>query len=236
MSKYGHLRNFLAVQRGPELTMDFNEVAQLVDGIPRSALTYREWWANDPTHVQAQAWLDTGWSVSRVDFSSAVVEFSTGAVASVLDGGGDTGGKGDLYLPFWTRFLQVRVQRHQEWPGKASPTRHSWVGFPVGVTGRALGSGFATRHRLRSEFTIAMSDKVANKAAFAEMLANRDLLEEGYGRELVFEELPHAKMSRIADYRPNSDLLDMTEHDVFIDWFLDGETRFRRALKPFLSQ
>lgn len=76
MSKYAPLKRYLTVQRGPRLTMDFEEVAELVGGLPNSAFKYRAWWANQRTTVvQSYAWLDAGWRVERADLRSKRVTF-----------------------------------------------------------------------------------------------------------------------------------------------------------------
>jgi hypothetical protein len=69
MSKYSTFEQYLRRQNVSRLTMDFEEISGIVGGLPASAFRYDEWWANDEsrTHVQANAWLDAGWRVSRVD-------------------------------------------------------------------------------------------------------------------------------------------------------------------------
>jgi hypothetical protein len=57
--------------------MSFEEVADLVGGLPASAFKYREWWANEQSgsHVQARAWAEAGWRVSEVSLSRQTVMF-----------------------------------------------------------------------------------------------------------------------------------------------------------------
>jgi hypothetical protein len=56
--------------------MAFAEISRLVGGLPPSAYQYRAWWANDPTHVEAHAWLDLGRRVEAVDLERQYVQFS----------------------------------------------------------------------------------------------------------------------------------------------------------------
>jgi hypothetical protein len=52
----------------------FRGVEQIiVDRLPRSASAHRAWWANDPGHVQAAAWLAVGWNVASVNISKQVI-------------------------------------------------------------------------------------------------------------------------------------------------------------------
>jgi hypothetical protein len=75
MAKYDGLRDRL-MHGGAELTMTFEEVAELIPGgLPASAFKYTAWWANDSTHVEARAWLDAGRTTSAVDLASRRVTF-----------------------------------------------------------------------------------------------------------------------------------------------------------------
>lgn len=78
MGKYDALRVALLRSDGP-VEFAFDEVARLVGGLPRSAYTYREWWANEQrgSHVQARAWLDAGRRVEYVDLNRQRVRFGT---------------------------------------------------------------------------------------------------------------------------------------------------------------
>jgi hypothetical protein len=55
--------------------MTFAHIEDLVGRLPPSARVHREWWANDRTHVQAQAWLTSGRVVGEVDISCGTVRF-----------------------------------------------------------------------------------------------------------------------------------------------------------------
>ena len=139
-----------------------------------------------------------------------------------------------MYEQFWSDFLAVRKRRHPEWPGDPTPTRTSWLGFPSGLGGTHLAPSFARRRRIRSEMSI-VSSRERNERIYSSLLLRRGEIEELYGRELVYEELPDKRMSRIADYRPDSDIRDIESHGDFTEWFLDAEARFRRALGPVIG-
>lgn len=63
--KYAPLARRLTEEAGDRCTLTFAEMDQLVDGLPDSAHTHRPWWANDQSHVQAQAWMAAGWKVAE---------------------------------------------------------------------------------------------------------------------------------------------------------------------------
>jgi hypothetical protein len=59
-----------------ELEFDFEEIERIIEAeLPRSAYTHRAWWANTPTHAQANAWVSAGWRVDAIDFERDTVVF-----------------------------------------------------------------------------------------------------------------------------------------------------------------
>ncbi len=81
MSKYDALYRFLR-QVSPdrqEITLTFSEIEKILGfPLPRSALTYREWWANPSQpryHPHAQSWLKAGWEVHTVHLQNRQVCF-----------------------------------------------------------------------------------------------------------------------------------------------------------------
>lgn len=77
MRKYEPLRQLLAEERGPSLTLSLETINGLVQGgLPASAYRHRPWWGNNPLgHSQAAAWLDAGWWVDDVDSAAGTVTF-----------------------------------------------------------------------------------------------------------------------------------------------------------------
>ena len=66
MAKYEPLRDYLNTRPASteEVRLTFDEVADMVGKLPKSAWQHQAWWANDTSvHVQAAAWLEAGWKV-----------------------------------------------------------------------------------------------------------------------------------------------------------------------------
>jgi len=67
--KYLALSKFLA-QKLSELRridLSFAEIIVIIGAeLPKSAYLYSAWWANDPSHVQAAAWLIAGWKATNL--------------------------------------------------------------------------------------------------------------------------------------------------------------------------
>jgi hypothetical protein len=79
--KYGPLNQWLLSQRSQGLnrvSVSFEQIeARLGDKLPASARRHRAWWGNEanPRHVQAQAWINAGWTVEEVDQARGQVTF-----------------------------------------------------------------------------------------------------------------------------------------------------------------
>ncbi len=82
MGKYDPLTRWLERQQGNRATTTLDDIEdedRIGVKLPRAAMEYREWWANevDPKtrHVQCRAWLKAGWKVESVDIAKGVVVF-----------------------------------------------------------------------------------------------------------------------------------------------------------------
>jgi hypothetical protein len=75
-SKYDTLADYPRRQSGSRHAMSFAEIEALVGTLPSSARTWRAWWANDRSHVEAKhGWLAAGWKVESVDLNGQTVTF-----------------------------------------------------------------------------------------------------------------------------------------------------------------
>lgn len=81
MSKYSPLHQFLAeiplTEQGCTLT--FAQIEQIIAAdLPPSARKYPAWWANvsGGSHVQAYAWLNSGWQVTNLNIPQRLVTFN----------------------------------------------------------------------------------------------------------------------------------------------------------------
>ncbi len=75
MAKYSPLAELLQRRSGASVELSFATIAEVVGGLPDSARRHRAWWANDPSHVQARAWLDAGWQIDDVRPDQGRVRF-----------------------------------------------------------------------------------------------------------------------------------------------------------------
>jgi hypothetical protein len=82
MTKYEPLRLWLDTgSASDEVTLGFADIEKILSaGLPASAHRHQAWWANDPSHVQAAAWLSAGWRVDGLDAGRSRVRFRRGAL------------------------------------------------------------------------------------------------------------------------------------------------------------
>ncbi len=79
MGKYDALFEHLCRAGDGPVEMTFEEISQLVGGLPASAQRWPAWWGNEAAggrHVQARAWLEAGREVEQVDRQARRVRFS----------------------------------------------------------------------------------------------------------------------------------------------------------------
>ncbi len=75
--KYDPLGEYLKAHQGSQVQITFAHVEQIIsDRLPPSARTYREWWANHRSHIQAVSWMEAGWRCGPVDMKGEVATFT----------------------------------------------------------------------------------------------------------------------------------------------------------------
>jgi hypothetical protein len=240
MAKYDPLRHYLARLPGSETSLEFDEVSELVNGLPPSALRHHEWWANDESHVQGQAWLKAGWLVRHVDLTKREVQFriDDGRGTRLAKHEGDKSaeptpeGRPGLYLRFWALYFERLRELHPEWVGNRNPVASSWVGQRSNIPDTFISVCFGRNGTLRHELYIDSGEKAANKTLFESLLEERTAIEEVYGRQLDFQRLPARRGCRIADHG-TGDVTNEESWPRFVEWFLDAGVRLRRALSSF---
>lgn len=76
MTVYAPMIQFLTGQASDRVRLNFQDVERILGRpLPKSAGDYQAWWANDPTHSQAKAWLKAGWQTENLNLAGRTVEF-----------------------------------------------------------------------------------------------------------------------------------------------------------------
>jgi CBS domain-containing protein len=195
--KYDALQKWLQEQKEAGVTslrIGFEEIEEILqDSLPPSARTHRSWWANEySSHVQAMAWLRSGWLVDDADLEKGEIIFRQSVSA--------------LYPQFFTTMLnQLKETR----PGLTQASRVStqnWLALSGGRTGfsfiwslpkEGVGGG-----ALRVELWIDVGDKVRNKDLFESLKSREKEIESQISIQLNWERLEARKGSRISALIP----------------------------------
>ena len=76
--KYERLKSHFERLQGNVTEISYGEIERILGfKLPGSAYgtSYRQWWANTPSHSQAQAWLEAGWRVAGPNRDRQIVKF-----------------------------------------------------------------------------------------------------------------------------------------------------------------
>lgn len=87
MSRYDNLREYLDRSDAEALEISFAEIEHILGfALPPSARRYQAWWANDPHHAQAKAWLGAGRRTARLSVADERVVFAREERAAIRRG------------------------------------------------------------------------------------------------------------------------------------------------------
>lgn len=89
---------------------------------------------------------------------------------------------------------------------------------------------------VRIELTISTSSKETNKLYFKKLLANKEAIENLFGGNLIWEELPDNKMSRVKIEEPELNLFNDADWDDMNIFFMSNLPKFEKAFQPFIKK
>jgi hypothetical protein len=133
------------------------------------------------------------------------------------------------YRKFWARYLQQTQAEHPEWVGIGTASGRNYLYQSSPIRDCRIGPCFKRDARAGHELVIMSMDPARNADPFRTFQHHRVLLEETYGRRLIWDEVSGAKRYLIGDYRYGSIERD-AENDEYILWFIDCGERLRAAL------
>jgi Domain of unknown function (DUF4268)/TIR domain len=139
------------------------------------------------------------------------------------------GQRGLQYRAFWSQFLDRVRGEHPDWTSARTPPTDNWITMPSPIRGTRYGVNFASGGRLRVELYVDSGDGGENERLFRALESRRTHIEEVYGKELSWEDLPDRRACRIADYG-SGDVANINSHEEYINWFFDSSTRLRNAI------
>jgi transcriptional regulator with XRE-family HTH domain len=141
----------------------------------------------------------------------------------------------EMYLHFWTRYLEELEKQGLDWGHGRRPEPRSYFTTPSPIRGASLSASFARNRLLRHELYVNRGSRTANLELLHELEANRSIVEKAYGHPLEFEDPGRERRAvRIAEYR-DGHISRSHEYDEYIDWFIDRGARMRSAIEAYLG-
>ena len=75
-NRYSSLAEHLEGRSEGSIRLCFDEIEKIIGGpLPSSARKYNAWWANNLSHTQGKAWLDSGWRAQGLDLRGETISF-----------------------------------------------------------------------------------------------------------------------------------------------------------------
>jgi hypothetical protein len=115
-----------------------------------------------------------------------------------------------------------------------NPSKDHWLSTGAGIGGLSY-SFVVTKSHVRIELTISASSKEKNKLYFKRLLKNKEAIESAFGNELVWEELPENKMSRIKIEEKGVNLFNESDWDRMNTFIISNLPKFENAFQPFIK-
>ena len=91
-----------------------------------------------------------------------------------------------------------------------------------------------TKSYARIELTFSSSSKEQNKRFFKKLRNNKSEIEEIFGKELEWEELPENKMSRVKTEIYNVSLYNENDWEVINKFFIEQLPKFEKAFSSYI--
>ncbi len=115
-----------------------------------------------------------------------------------------------------------------------NPSKDHWLSTGAGKGGVSF-TFVATKSYVRIELTISTSSKETNKIYFQTLRRNKEQIEQTFGGELAWEELPENKMSRIKIELQGVSLNNDVDWERMNSFLVFNLPKFEKALYPFVK-
>jgi hypothetical protein len=116
-----------------------------------------------------------------------------------------------------------------------TPSRGNWVSAGAGIAGISY-TLIVYKSHVRVELTIASADKDTNKRHYRKLLQFKTEIEDLFGNQLEWEELPDKKMSRIKFQRTDLNMIGESDWPGINDFFNDTMPRFEIAFRGYVGR
>lgn len=115
-----------------------------------------------------------------------------------------------------------------------NPSKDHWLSAGAGISGLAF-TFVVTKSHARIELALLTSDRDKNKRFFHQLLKNKKEIEQRFGEDLIWEELPDNKMSRIKTELQGVSLYNQSDWERMNTFFISRLPKFEAAFRGHLE-
>ena len=179
------------------IQLNYTEIEKIIGSeLPPSARRHRAWWANDPSKVHAQLWLETGWRASYVNVTQEKVTF-----IRIKD-------REKGYINFYSQLLPELREKSPFQVKNVNPGGQSWLvvaSLPEGNPPMFyLTIAFSRNKRIRVELYIDTTDPEKNNHILDLLYTQKEEFEKNLKQTITWQRLPNKRACRVALYHPGS--------------------------------
>ncbi|WP_151993959.1 DUF4268 domain-containing protein [Buttiauxella massiliensis] len=146
---------------------------------------------------------------------------------------GESKARHHLRKAFWTQALEkFRVSTCTLY-NNISPSTDHWLSAGSGISSVSYNLIFSKKE-IRVELWIAKPSAQSNTFAFNWLYERKELIENRFGHELIWQPLPEKKSCRISFKKPINGISDEQNWPEMIDWLIESMTAFEKAFFTYL--
>lgn len=129
---------------------------------------------------------------------------------------------------YWEQLLPQLQEKGQF--SNVNPVKSHWISMGAGKTGVNY-SLVVTGSHCQIELSITTANKELNKKYFKKIISRKAEIEDGFGKSLIWEELPDNKMSRIKYVLNDVNLFDKSHWPKMNGFFVEYVPKFENVFK-----
>jgi uncharacterized protein with ParB-like and HNH nuclease domain len=133
---------------------------------------------------------------------------------------------------YWQQILPLLIDTNLF--DNVNPAKDYWLSTGAGIGGLSY-TLIITKTHVRIELTISTSSKEKNKMFFKKLFKNKEAIEQSFGKDLGWEELPDNKMSRIKAELEGVNLFNESDWPIMNEFIIQNLPRFEGAIQPFIK-
>ena len=133
---------------------------------------------------------------------------------------------------YWSQLLELL--KDTSLFDNVNATKENWLSSGAGIAGLSY-TIVVTQQHVRIELGIVTSNKETNKLYFKKLYKNKETIEEMLGQELIWEELPENKMSRIKIEKLEVNLFNESDWSAMNEFVVAHLPKFERAFSPYIK-